>query len=152
MSFEAIMNFTKKIPSLVSLIARIEFHDSLRWNSISNGFMNKIWKVGRIFDLKTIFIIPSCCGLCNFEPRYISLGVKPLLLIQFRMYQMYLSSQSSVLTGILNQAIHQWALNPYQQPISKKAKTTLPFITIKAFSFVISFSLFWSILLSFTLY
>ena len=28
MSFESFMNFTKKIPSLVSLIASIEFNDS----------------------------------------------------------------------------------------------------------------------------
>ena len=87
-----------------------------------------------------------------FEPRYISLDLKPLLLTQFRMYQMYLSSQSNVLVVILRQAAHQRALNPYQQPISEKAKTTLPFVTIEAFSFVISFISLWSILLSFTLY
>ena len=64
----------------------------------------------------------------------------------------YLSSESSVLAVILNQVIHQRVLNPYQQPISEKAKTTLPFVTIKAFSFIISFISLWSILLSFTLY
>ena len=53
---------------------------------------------------------------------------------------MYLSSQSSVLAVILNQAIHQRALNPYQRPISGKVETNLPFVTIKAFSFVISFN------------
>ena len=45
MSFESLMDFTKKIQSLVNLIASIEFNDSLRWNSISNGFMNEIWEV-----------------------------------------------------------------------------------------------------------
>ena len=64
----------------------------------------------------------------------------------------YQSSQSSVLAVILNQAIHQQALNPYQQPISEKATATFSFATIKAFSFVISFILLLSILLSFTLY
>ena len=42
MSFESIINFTRKIPSLVSLIASIEFDDSLRKNFVSNGFMNEI--------------------------------------------------------------------------------------------------------------
>ena len=65
---------------------------------------------------------------------------------------MYLTSQLSVLAVTLNQAIHQRALNPYQQPISENAKTTLLFITIKAFSFVISFISMWSILLLFALY
>ena len=74
---------------------------------------------------KTIFIRPNCYSLCYFEPRYISLSVKPLSLTNFRMYQMHLSSQSSVLTIMLNQAIYQRALNPYQQPISKNATTTL---------------------------
>ena len=46
MSFELIMDFTKKIPSLVSLVASIEFTDSLGWNSIFNGLVNKIWEVG----------------------------------------------------------------------------------------------------------
>jgi len=68
------------------------------------------------------------------------------------MYQMYLSSQSSVLDVILNQSIHQQAVNPYQQPISEKATTTPSFVTIKAFSFVIGFVSLWSILLLFTLY
>ena len=75
--------------------------------------------------------------LCYFEPRYISLVLKPLLLTQSRKYQMYLSSQSSVLIVILNQVIHQRALNPYQQPILEKDKNTLPFVTIITFSFVI---------------
>jgi len=65
---------------------------------------------------------------------------------------MHLSSQSSVLAVTLNQTIHQRALNLYQQPILEKAKITLPFVTIKAFSFVISFISLWSILLLFTLY
>ena len=107
----------------------------LGWNSICNGFMNEIWKVGRIFNLETIFIRPGYCSLWYFTPRYISFGLKPLLLTQFRMYQIYLSSQSSVFTVILNQTIHQRALNPYQQPISEKAKNTLLFVTIKTFSF-----------------
>ena len=42
MSFESIMNFTKKTPSLVSLIASIEFNDSLGWNYIFNGLVNEI--------------------------------------------------------------------------------------------------------------
>ena len=145
-------DFAKKIPSLVSLIASIEFNDSLGWNSISNELVNETWEVERIFDSEIIFIRPSYCCLCYCEPRYISLGLKPLLLTQFRMYQMYLSSQSSALAIILNQAIPQRALDPYQQPISEKAKITLPFVTIKAFSFVISFISLWSILFSFTLY
>ena len=53
MSFESIMNFTKKIPSLVSLIASIEFNDSFGWNSISNEFMNEIWEVGRVVTQKS---------------------------------------------------------------------------------------------------
>ena len=55
---------------------------------------------------------PSYYSLCYFEPKCISLDLKPLLLTQFRMYQMYLSSQSGVLVVILNQAIHQRTLNP----------------------------------------
>ena len=88
--------------------------------------MNEIWKVGRICNLETIFIRLSYYSLCYFEPRNISLGLKPLLLTQVRMYQMYLSSQPSVLTVILNQAIHQRALNPYQQPILEKTKNHSP--------------------------
>lgn len=42
MSFESIMNFTKKILSLVGLIASIEFNDSLGWNSIFNELVNEI--------------------------------------------------------------------------------------------------------------
>jgi len=151
MHFEWIMDFTKKISSLVSLIAFVEFNDSLEWNSIFNGLVNETWEMVRIFDSEIIFIRPNYCSLCYFEPRHISLDLKPLLLTQFRMYQMYLSSQSSIITVILNKAIHQRVLNPYQ-PILKKAKTTLPFVTIKAFSFVISFISLWAILLSFTLY
>jgi len=124
----------------------------LGWNSIANGLVNEIWEVGRIFDSETLFIRLSDCSLCYFESKYISLGIKPLLLTQFRMYQMYLLSQSSVPAVILNHAIHQRALNPYQQPISEKATTTPSFIIIKAFSFVIAFISLWSILLSFTLY
>ena len=71
-------------------------------------------------DSEAIFMKPSYCSLCYFEPRYISHGLKPLLLTQFRMYKMYLSSQSSVLAIILNQAIHQRALNPYQSPTLEK--------------------------------
>jgi len=66
--------------------------------------------------------------------------------------KLYLSSQSSVLTAILNQGIHQRALSQYQQPISEKATTTRSFVTINAFSFVISINSLWSILPSFTLY
>ena len=73
------------------------------------------------------------------KPRYTSLGLRPLLLTQFRLYQMYLSSQSSVLAVILNQAIHQRALNLYQQLISEKAVTILSVIAIQAFSSVIPF-------------
>ena len=62
-------------------------------------------------------------AVCAIKPRYTSLGLRPLLLTQFRLYQMYLSSQSSVLAVILNQAIHQRALNLYQQLISEKAVT-----------------------------
>ena len=151
MSFESIMNFTKKIPRLVSLIASIEFNDSFGVEFYISWIYEWNMRSEESCDSETIFIRPSYCSLCYFEPRYISLGLKPLLLIQFRMYQMYLSSQSSVLVVILHQAIHQWALNPHQQPISEKAKTTLPFVTIKAFSFVISFISLWTILLSFTL-
>ena len=64
----------------------------------------------------------------------------------------YLSDQVITVYAILNQVIHQQALKQYQQPILEKATTTLPFVTIKAFSFVISFISLWSILLSFTLY
>ena len=41
-SFESIMDFIKEMPSLVSIIVSIEFNNSLRWNFISNGFMNEI--------------------------------------------------------------------------------------------------------------
>ena len=101
----------------------------LGWNSIANGLVNEIWEVGRIFNLEIVFIRPSYYNLCYFEQRYIPLGLKPLLLTQFRMYQMYLSSQSNVLVVILNQAVHQGALNLYQQPISEKAKTTLLYLS-----------------------
>ena len=49
MNFESIIDFAGKIPSLVSLIASIEFNDLLGWNSIFNGLVNEISKVGRIF-------------------------------------------------------------------------------------------------------
>ena len=124
----------------------------LRWNSTSNRFMNKIWEVGRIFDSDILFIKSSYCTLCYFASRYFSLGLKPLLLTQLRMYQMYLSSQSSVLVVILNQAIHQRALHLYQQLILENAISILSIITIKAFSFVISFISLWTVLLLFTLY
>jgi len=107
---------------------------------------------GESCDSETIFIRPIYCRLYYFEPGYISLGLKPLLLTQCRMYQMYLSSQSSVPTIILNQTIHRRALNSHQQPILEKTTTTVSFVTIKAFSFAISFISLWSILLSFTLY
>ena len=101
----------------------------------------------------------GCCDLSDqviavyaIKPRYTSLGLRPLLLTQFRLYQMYLSSQSSVLVVILNQTIHQRALNLYQQLISEKAVTILSIIAIKAFSFVIPFISLWTILLSFTLH
>jgi len=97
------------------------------------------------FNSEAIFIRPSCCRLCYFEPRYIYLGLKPLLLTQFRMYQMYLSSQSSVLIFILNQVIYQRALNSYQQPILENVTITLSIVTINAFSFVISFVSLWTI-------
>jgi len=114
--------------------------------------LQDLWmKYGKNFDSEIIFIRPRYCSLYYFEPRYISLGLKPLLLTQFSMYQMYLSSQSSSIVVILNQLISQQAVNPYQQLISKKAKTTLPFVTIKAFSFLISSISLWFILLSFNL-
>jgi len=75
-------------------------------NSISNGFMNELWEVTWIFDSEIIFIRPNHCSLCYFKARYICLGLKPLLLTQFRMYQIYLSSQSSVLAVTMNQAVH----------------------------------------------
>ena len=99
----------------------------LRWNSLFNGFMNEIWEVG-CCDLSDQVI-----AVCAIEPRYTSLGLKLLLLTQFRLYQMYLSSQSSVLAIFLNQTIHQRALNLYQQLISEKAVTILSIIAIKAF-------------------
>ena len=114
----------------------------LRWNSLSNGFMNEIWEVG-CCDLSDQVI-----AVCAIEPRYTSLGLRPLLLTQFRLYQMYLSSQSSVLAVILNQAIHQRALNLYQQLISEKAVTILSVIAIQAFSSLIPFISLWTILLS----
>jgi len=52
MSFESIMDYTKKIPSLVSSVASVEFNDSLGWNSISNRFMNEIWEVGEFLTQK----------------------------------------------------------------------------------------------------
>ena len=87
-------------------------------------------------------------AVCAIKPRYTSLGLKPLLLTQFRLYQMYLSSQSSVLVVILNQTIHQRALNLYQQLISEKAVTILSIIAINAFSSIIPFISLWTILLS----
>ena len=39
MSFGSIMDFSKEIPSLLSLIASPEFNDFLRWNYISNECM-----------------------------------------------------------------------------------------------------------------
>ena len=41
MSFESIMDFSKKITRLVSLIASIEFNGLLGWNFISNDVMKE---------------------------------------------------------------------------------------------------------------
>jgi len=54
MSFELIMNFSKKMTRLVSLIASIEFNGLLGWKCISNEFMKEIWDVRRIFDPNNI--------------------------------------------------------------------------------------------------
>ena len=83
---------------------------------------------------------------------YISLGLKPLSFTQVRMYPIFISSQASVLTVILNKTVPQRALNPYQQPMLSKATTILSIVTIKAFPFVISLISLWTISLSFTLY
>ena len=122
----------------------------LRWNSISKGFMKEIWEVGELWLRNHIYQI-KLLQLCYFWTKIYLSWPQTLLLTHFRIYQLYLSSQSSVLAVILNQAIHQRALNPYQQIISEKATTTPSFVTTKAFSFVISFISLLSILLSFTL-
>ena len=83
---------------------------------------------------------------------YISLGLKPLSFTEVRMYPIFISSQASVLTVILNQTVPQRALNLYQQPMLSKATTTLSIVTIKAFPFVISLISLWTISLSFTVY
>ena len=106
MNFESIMDFIKKIPSLVILIASIEFNASFGVKLYIYWIYELNMISGESCDLETIFIRPSYCSLCYFKPRYISRGLKSLLFTQFRMYQMYLSSQSSVLTVILNQAMH----------------------------------------------
>ena len=46
---ELIMDFTKKIPSLVSLIAPIVFNDSMEWKKFAfTGLVSEIWEVGRV--------------------------------------------------------------------------------------------------------
>jgi len=69
------------------------------------------WRSGEIDDSISVFIGPNRYVYSYSEPTTTPITLKLLLLTQFRIYQMYLSSQSSVLIVVLNQAIPQCALN-----------------------------------------
>ena len=72
MSFESIMDFSKEIPSLLSLIASLEFNDLLRWNSISNECMKETWEVRRILDSNHIYQVMVMANLViNDEQQFL---------------------------------------------------------------------------------
>ena len=121
----------------------------LGWNSISNGFMNEIWEVGRAMTQKPYLSdeVSAVYAILNPDISLLTSNLYYLLTSKCIRY-IYQSSQSSVLVVILNQAIHQRALNLYQQLISEKAVTILSVIAIQAFSSVIPFISSWTILLS----
>jgi len=52
MSFESIRDFTKKIQSLLSLIASVVFNNSIEVETIFIGLLNEIREVGRVLTKK----------------------------------------------------------------------------------------------------
>ena len=72
MSSELIMDLSKEIPSLLSLIVSIELNDFLRRNSISSKFMKETWEVRRIFNSNHIYQAKVMANLVmNNEQRFV---------------------------------------------------------------------------------
>jgi len=98
-----------------------------------------------------MWIGPSKCKLCYFEPRCIPLGFPPLLPISKYtkcVYQANLVYSMSSWTKLHLNGLETILLIH----VTKDQKTHLPHVSIKAFSILISFILLWSILLSCTLH
>ena len=71
-------------------------------------------------------------------------------IVHFNMHQMCLSSQSSMLNGVLNKTALLLAFNLYYQPISSILEINHLLIIIEGFNFLISFLLLQCNLLSLT--
>ena len=68
----------------------------------------EIGAVGRVLTWKS-YLSDQVIVIYAILNQDIALGLKPLLLTHFSLYQMYLSNQSSVLVVILNQVMQQQA-------------------------------------------
>ena len=100
-------------------------------------------------DLKIVKISPSKCKLCHFEPTYISPDLH--LYYSFQSISNVFIRSIQYTHAILNQAVPQWAFKLFViNPSQKGARSRASFITIKAFTFVISFMSLCSIFLLFT--
>ena len=84
-SFESLMNITNKVSCLGSLIAFIGVNNLFEVKNCIEWTCEWNMRSRESFDSEIIFIRQSYYSLCYFEPRYVSLGLKPLILAQFRM-------------------------------------------------------------------
>ena len=145
---QSIMDFTKKKPNLVFLIASTVFNDSFGVKTTFIRLVNETREVKRVLTWKQWEL--------GQEVQVMSFGTNMHLLwphtliTQFKIYQMCLSSQSSVLNVIMNKVALLLALNLYSQLISSILEIHIQCVTIKVFSISISIIL-WFTLLSFTL-
>jgi len=145
---QSIMDFTKKKPNLVFLIASTVFNDSFGVKTTFIRLVNETREVKRVLTWKQWEL--------GQEVQVMSFGANMHLLwphtliTQFKIYQMCLSSQSSVLNVIMNKVALLLALNLYSQLISSILEIHIQCVTIKVFSISISIIL-WFTLLSFTL-
>jgi len=110
------MDFTRKIPSLVSLIASSVCNDSFGMKGCI--YWTRYWNMrsGESIKSNTVRIRP----MPFWTKLYFS--YTHTIIIYFRVYQRYLSSQSNAFTIILNHVSH---------PSSKRLTTTPSIVSTK---------------------
>jgi len=124
MSFGSTMDFTKDTPSLLSLIASIVFYYSIGMENYICWLVNEILEVGRALSQKQWELGHTSANYTILNQHVFS------FIIYFKVYQMCLLSQCSVLNVVLNKVAPFLALNLYCQLISSMSETYIKVCSI----------------------
>ena len=128
---ESITDFTKKVPSLMSLMAFIVFNASFRTKTALIRPVNETWEVRRVWSWKQ-WEMGHACASYDFANQHVSLLASHLYYLFFK-YAICIINQFSVLSVILSQAASQWLWNCIVSPSQKDQTPIFHMWTLRPF-------------------